>query len=91
MKPGYLALYSHKYKAEKSVNYFCINLKPRRVFRVFVPFTNKELCSGRTAGPGSASGWIIPAMIPTLDKSVLRSAKLIESTSPNAVDTIAVE
>ena len=27
MKPGYLALYSHKYKAEKSVNYFCINLK----------------------------------------------------------------
>ena len=49
MKPGYLALYSHKYKAEKSVNYFCINLKPRRVFRVFVPFTNKELCSAQCA------------------------------------------
>ena len=32
MKPGYLALYSHKYKAEKSVNYFFINLKPRRAF-----------------------------------------------------------
>ena len=26
MKPGYLALYSYKYKAEKFVNYFCINL-----------------------------------------------------------------
>ena len=26
MKPGYLALYSYKYKAEKSVNYVCINL-----------------------------------------------------------------
>ena len=40
MKPGYLALYSYKYKAEKPVNYFCINLKPRRDairFRVFVP------------------------------------------------------
>ena len=32
MKPGYLALYSHKYRAEKFVNYFCINLKPRRTF-----------------------------------------------------------
>ena len=50
MKPGYLALYSHKYKAEISVNYFCINIKPRRVFRVFVLFTNKELCRG---GSGS--------------------------------------
>ena len=37
MKPGYLALYSHKYKAENSVSYFCINLKPLRSFRVFVP------------------------------------------------------
>ena len=42
-----------KYKAEESVNYFCINLNPRRVairFRVFVLFTNKELCSGIFGG-----------------------------------------
>ena len=53
MKSDYLALYSHKYKAEKSVNYFCINLKPWRVSRVFVPFTNKELCSGESTGCAS--------------------------------------
>ena len=30
-KPGYLALYSYKYKAEKPFSYFCFNLKPRQV------------------------------------------------------------
>ena len=64
MKPGYLALYSYKYKAEKSVNYFCINLKPRRVFRVCVPFTNKELwnlksASSKLVGPRSRRTQIV--------------------------------
>ena len=27
-KPGYLALYSYKYKAEIPFSYFCFNLKP---------------------------------------------------------------
>ena len=30
-KPGYLALHSSKYKAEKPFSYFCVNLKPRPV------------------------------------------------------------
>ena len=73
MKPGYLALYSYKYKAEKRVNIFCCNIKLRTVairFRDAVPFTNKAVCTVRPTG--LAFGKIFPTgLLKPLVKGVL--------------------